>query len=77
MRRRHRARLHLDERDAQPGLGELPRGLAAGHAAADDGDVDVAHACHTQDQLGAAGLHEHLDVRAVKPSLSPLSTAYA
>src|SRR5262249_17421354 len=39
VRRRHRARLHLDERDAQSRLGELPRGLAARHAGADHGDV--------------------------------------
>jgi hypothetical protein len=40
---RHRARLHLDQRDRQPGLGELPGGLAAGHAAADHGDVGFHH----------------------------------
>jgi len=39
MRGRHRARLHLDERDVEACLGELPGSLAAGHASADDGDA--------------------------------------
>jgi hypothetical protein len=41
MRRRHRAGLHLHQRDVDPRLGELPGCLAAGHTAADHGHLRV------------------------------------